>query len=296
MARGSPLPLAHDGSGRFLPWLIALMVFLAALATSGAFAIEGALERWDSGLEGTLTIELPPPRDGALPPDRVDQALAAIRATPGVQLAAAIDAEGTARLLRPWLGDHVDTALLSLPVLIDVGLAPATAIDRSALQTRLQGIVAGAVVEQRGEWLDGVFRLARLIEVSAGIVVGLIALVAVTAVVFTTRTGLALHAALIDLLHLMGATDAYVARQFQWHAFRLGLSGGGIGLVMTLVALGAVRFAIEEGALPGAAELLPAFRLPLVAWPAILLLPPLMGVVGLLTARLTVLRALARMP
>ncbi len=65
--RGSTFPFDRDGSGRFLPWLIALMVYLAALATSGALALDRALARWDRGLAGTLTVELPPDapcRDG----------------------------------------------------------------------------------------------------------------------------------------------------------------------------------------------------------------------------------------
>ena len=296
MARNSPLPLARDGSGRFLPWLIALMVFLASLATAGAFAIAGALERWDSGLQGTLTVELPAPAEGGLPQDKVAAALALVRGTAGVREAAALDTAATAKLLQPWLGDQVDPSLLPMPAMIDVHLAEGAAIDRVALQAKLAQIAPGAAVEQRGAWLDGIFAMAHVIELTAVVVVGLIGLVAVTAVVFTTRTGLALHAALIDQLHLMGATDAYVARQFQWHAFRLGLEGGGIGLVMTLITLGAIRFGLEQGVLPGTEDLLPAFRLPIEAWPAIVALPAVMGLVGLVTARLTVLRTLARMP
>ena len=59
-SRAIDIPFDRDGSGRFLPWLIALMVYLAALASSGALALDGALERWDRGLAGTLTVELPP--------------------------------------------------------------------------------------------------------------------------------------------------------------------------------------------------------------------------------------------
>ena len=34
------IPFDRDGSGRFLPWLVALMVYLAALALSGALVLE----------------------------------------------------------------------------------------------------------------------------------------------------------------------------------------------------------------------------------------------------------------
>ena len=37
---GGPLdlPLERDGSGRFLPWIVALMVYIAALALAGMMA------------------------------------------------------------------------------------------------------------------------------------------------------------------------------------------------------------------------------------------------------------------
>ena len=114
--------------------------------------------------------------------------------------------------------------------------------------------------------------------------------------VFTTRTGLALHAPLVDLLHLMGASDRYIAGQFQRHALRLALRGGAIGLIMSLVAYGALRLALERAGVAPGPELMPGFRLPLAAAGSVLVLPLLMGGVAMLTARITVLRSLARMP
>ncbi|HUB97680.1 MAG TPA: cell division protein, partial [Stellaceae bacterium] len=67
MMMGRPpidVPFDRDGSGRFLPWLVALMVYLAALAVSGALMLERALDGWDRGLMGTLTVELPPASAG----------------------------------------------------------------------------------------------------------------------------------------------------------------------------------------------------------------------------------------
>ena len=58
--RRSDLPLDKDAHSRFLPWLIAFMVFLAALAMMGMVVFEKVAAKWDAGLTGTLTIQ----RDG----------------------------------------------------------------------------------------------------------------------------------------------------------------------------------------------------------------------------------------
>jgi cell division transport system permease protein len=295
MARRTTLPLDEDGSDRFLPWLIGLMVFLAALATGAGFAIDAALMRWDDGLRGTLTVQLPQPAGGPLSAASIDQALALLRGTGGVVSVKALDAQAEAQLLQPWLGESVDAAQLPLPILIDVQRSEDASLDLAGLTQRLAAIVPGATVETHGAWLEQLFRVAWLIEIGAAGIVGLIGLAAVLTVIFTTRTGLMIHAPIVDLLHLMGAADNYIARQFQWHAFRLGLRGGLIGLILALLAFGALRVAAEQGG-NSAADLAPGLRLPIVAWVLVAVLPPVMGLVGLVTARVTVLRILARMP
>jgi cell division transport system permease protein len=297
MARQRDLPLDRDGSARFLPWLVALMVYLAALAIAGGAALHEAVQTWDAGLAGTLTVELPRGANGtAVPQDRVDAALKLLGQIPGIAQAAPLDGAAETRLLAPWLGQDIDVSALPLPVLIDVQLKPGAVLDADTLAQQLRIVAPGTTAESHGSWLDRLFRIARLIQIGAGSIVGLIGLIAVMTVVFTTRTGLAIHAPVVQLVHLIGASDAYVARQFQWHAFRLGLGGGGIGLVMALASFAALKWTAQQGLLPSETALLPTFHLPLFGWLAVLALPPVMGLVGLVTARRTVLRTLGRMP
>ena len=44
------LPLQRDVTGRFLPWIIALMVYLAILALAGSMVLSDMAQRWDKGL------------------------------------------------------------------------------------------------------------------------------------------------------------------------------------------------------------------------------------------------------
>jgi cell division transport system permease protein len=116
-------------------------------------------------------------------------------------------------------------------------------------------------------------------------------------VIFTTRAGLAVHHDVIELLHLMGARDLYIARQFEREAMRLGFSGGvgGLGLAgLTLWGLG--HAAAATNVLGEEAKLLPDLSLVLWQWAVLILLPLAAGFAAMLTARLTVMRALARMP
>ena len=59
----SDLPLDKDALSRFLPWLIAFMVFLAVLAMAGMLVLNSTAARWDQGISGTLTVQLIPTED-----------------------------------------------------------------------------------------------------------------------------------------------------------------------------------------------------------------------------------------
>ncbi|HTH98457.1 MAG TPA: cell division protein [Stellaceae bacterium] len=299
--RPSILPLETDGSGRFLPWLTALMVYLAALAIGGAMSLSGAIDRWDAGLAGTLTVQLPRPVDGTpLAAKDVNAALDALRKTPGIVSATQLGDDAQAQLLKPWLGDKADALSLPLPVLVDVHVADGAAIDTDGLQKRLNAIVPGAAVATHDRWLGRLFRVARAIEVTAFAIVALIAVAAVATIVFVVRTGLLIHSHVIDLLHMIGARDSFVARQFQWHAFRLGLRGGIIGVVAAALTIAAFYAVGMMGANGGEQAVMPSLGLTAngVSAAVILavLLPFCAGGIGLLTARLTVLGALGRLP
>jgi cell division transport system permease protein len=291
MLRRLDLPLAGDGSARFLPWIIALMVYLAALALAGTLLLREGIARWDQGLAGSLTVEVPPDQSG-----KTEAVAAMLRATPGIARAQPLDAAAAAKLLEPWLGTSIAPGELPLPVLIDVRLTDPARVDSGALRQRLAAIAHGAELDDHRAWLDRLFDLALGVEIAAAVILGLIAAATVATIVFTTRTGLAIHHATIEVLHLIGARDGYIAGQFQWQALRLGLRGSLVGLalaVLTLLGLGQLAGAAQS--LPGLPPL-PSLSLAPQQWAALALPPLVAAATAMATARITVLRRLARMP
>lgn len=294
---GNDIPLRREGTVRLLPWLVAPMVYLAALALAGMLALHGVLQGWEHGLSGTMTVELPaapdPPKtDTALP-----KALALLRAAPGVVSATPIGRAAEGRLLQPWLGNTVSLSELKLPRLIDLRVASGAPLDLTTLRAQLSAAVPGAVLDDHQLWLDRLYNLALSVEATGLAILVMVGGAAVLTVIFTTRAGLAVHHDVIELLHLMGARDLYIARQFEHESLRMGLSGGIGGLALAVVTLWGLGHAAAATAVFGEeAKLLPDLSLVLWQWTALALLPMLAGLAAMLTARLTVMRALARMP
>jgi cell division transport system permease protein len=288
------IPFGRDGSGRFLPALTALMVFLAGLALAAVMALDHTLARWDQSLTGTLTVEVPAATGVGDP--GLAAALGVLHATPGIERATLLDGAATLKLVEPWLGTSLSPADLELPRLIDVRLDP-TARPDAALRAKLAQAAPGSVLDDHQLWLDSLTRFARSTELTAIAVLALIGGVAVLSVSFATRTGLAVHRDIIELLHLMGAHDRYVARQFERQALRLALIGGIAGLALAAAALLALEHATGAAALLGrGVALLPALHLRGWNWAALVALPPVAGLVAMTTARLTVLATLRRLP
>ncbi len=288
------LPLSRDPSSRFLPWIVGFMVFLAALALAVAMAVANAGAQWRQGLAGTLTVQVMPlpqtPGAGTVEA-RTARAVALLRKSPGVAQAAALTESRIAELLRPWLGDRENLADLPLPRLIDVRLAPGAPADPAALAAALKSAVPGTSVDDHGVWLRRFTAFARAIQATAAAVVALISAAAIAVVVFATRSGLAVHREAIEILHLIGARDATIAREFQLQSMALGFKGGVIGLALAAATLAALfHFAGRIDA-----ALLPDLDLAPLQWAALALLPVAAAVIGMETARRTVLGALAEM-
>ena len=103
--RRATLPLTQDPSGRFLPWLIAFMVFLACLALASVLAVERVIERWDSGLSGQVTVQVPAADAPAERQRRLELVLDLLQQTPGVRGVAVLEEAEVLALVEPWLGD-----------------------------------------------------------------------------------------------------------------------------------------------------------------------------------------------
>jgi cell division transport system permease protein len=287
------IPLDRDISSRILPWLLAIMVYLIALALFSVLSMNKISGQWDSALSAHITVQLPPAElTPADQPVDVEAILELLRSRPGIASVKLLDKADIDRLMEPWLGTPEATFSIPLPQLIAVTLQPAAQIDARALSQEIRNISIDALVVDHKKGLEGLIDLAGWIRlISAGVIV-LIGVSAILMAVLITKMGLAAHAPVIELLHLMGAEDRYVAEQFQRHALSGGLMGGLIGLALSLAT-----FAVIEQITRGLDHsLVPNLSFSALQWAILFTLPLAAAGVTTLTVRLTVRRSLARLP
>lgn len=296
--RSYDLPLNKSTGSGFLILLIALMTFLAMMAISASFALAVLQGRWASGLENRATVEIPAQDEqgqiiaATQIKEQAEQIAGMMRAYPGI-VSVHVMTDGEIRdLVKPWLGDDLLLADMPLPSLISVTMSDRSPDAVAALQQKIVGIAPQARLDTHQSWLNDVLRFTGALKFAAVLLVMTIGITTVTAVAGAVRARMAVYRAEVELLHLMGATDNYISRQFQRYSLLLALQGGAAGTVAGALAI----LAIGWGSGRMDVNLLPGFTLTPVQMIMLAALPLLAAGISTLTARQTVMRVLGTMP
>lgn len=285
----SDLPLRGDSSGRFVAWLVMVLVFMAAFAVTVGAYVGTLLQDWDRGVSGTLTVQIPISESGRTALDaEVAKVLDVLTRHPAVAQATVLPRAKVEELLKPWIGEGT-VADLPLPALIDVELRHTEPAAVAAVDASVKAASPRAVIDDHRVWLGRVANLAKGIGAVAGVIIVLVTAALALTIVFATRASLTEFAQVIEVLHVVGAKDGYVAGQFARRALTQAFLGGLAGLALYAPALGLVAW-LAAGVDP---EILPAVHLPAVHWVVLAALPAAAAAIAMLTANITVRRALA---
>ena len=209
----------------------------------------------------------------------------------GIKRANLVIPEDVSSLLEPWLGKYANTQNLPIPIVIDAEIDRNASIDVQILTNKLSNLIPNITLDDHREWLNNFYRTLDALEVLASFVVLLIVLSAIVTIIFATRTSMGLQKDTISILHLIGATDQYIANQFSIRAAWLGIRGGIGGLVVAipmLIGLEAIIKVSEAGVLPQLA-------LDGSGWIGVILILPTVILIAMFTAYSTVLRTLSSM-
>ena len=275
-----------------MPWVIAIMVALTVIAAAAGLAFSNTARNAADTLSGGVTVQIVDANPGER--DRQAQAvLRALRGTPGVIEATLVSQDEINKLIEPWIGASVvgDDAV-PVPALVDAQLRdPVTGESLGALRRMLRQVAPAARVDAQSSWLGPVFGAIDTLRWLSLALVALLGFALAAAVLLAVRTSLGTNRETIEIVHLLGGTDAQIARIFQ-RAIGFDAAGGGtIGLALGLVIV--LLLGRQFGDL--GAGLVNSGALGWTDW-VLLALVPVAGVaLALVTARQTVIRALRKM-
>lgn len=278
--------------------VIAIMTFLAALTAGAVYLIGDASRDWSRAIAREMTIQIRP-QAGRVIENDVAQVADIARRQRFVESVQVIDRREGERLLEPWLGTGLDLSDLPVPRLVVLRLAGGITPDLAGLKSTLAERVPNALLDDHKLWLGRLKLMADTLVILGLLILTLVLMATALAVAFATRGAMAGTAQIIDVLHLVGAEDTYIARQFQAHFLRLGLKGGGAGCLAAavfflLIGLVFGRFSSVPG-LEQVEALFGRFSLPLAGYLSVLVIGGLVATVTAIVSRITVYRTLRGM-
>ena len=294
--RKQELPLKGDNTSIFLQVMISIAVFIFAITLSGVLSINSMLATWNNSILGSLTVQVLPVNDvneekaKAQTLAQQEKAVELLTKKSEVERVTPLNDEQLQKLIQPWLGDGIDVKDLPMPRLIDIKLKKGAEVDFIKWADELAQTAPLASLDNHKLWLNKLIKFADGLKLLALTVLVLVVLITSGAIFYCTQTSLGLHKYIIEILHLMGAKDTYVAQQYAKRTAWLGFVGGIYGLVLaipTIFIIAGLAQQIEGGIISEA-------RLSFGDWSVIFSLPVFSMVIAMVTAYYTVKKTLEK--
>ncbi|HQZ12679.1 MAG TPA: ABC transporter permease [Devosia sp.] len=294
--RTAPIVPERSVAGRTLVLLIAIMTFLSCVTLGGVVLVQKSAIAWSSDVGREVTIQIRPV-EGEVMESNLRTAVALAEQTPGVDAARALTMEESMQLLEPWLGSGLDLSAIEIPRLVIVHLADPAEADIAKLQRDLAA-VKGASLDTHAAWRQQLNVMAGTIVLSGLLVLALIVLATMLAIIFATRGTMASNREIVDVLHFIGASNSFIAGEFQGRFLAIGFRGGIIGGVAAILFFIVVGFAVG-GIVPNEASqqlgvLFGRFSLGIDGILGIAAVVPVIAALTAITSRFTVRRFLTQ--
>ena len=285
MAKESSLLPVEDAREAALFFVVGALCFLAALAAITAKSTYGAARSWTAEVEGELTVSLPDIDRRA-----AEDARRLIEDIEGVNAADLLTKGEIDALLEPNFGNRGLPDSLPLPQLIAVRADPSMDFMGPTIERTLAAAGYVSAVDEHADWAGDVRRVLGVVRLVAMTAVALLVSTAIAVIAFATHAALLARKDIVDVLHLSGANDRFIANLFERRFWVLGLRAGAVG---ALVALGAAALVIFVAQTTGnRANLLPQLSLDFVDLIILVLTPVTAGFAARFAARFTVMHAL----
>ncbi|MFN3624842.1 MAG: cell division protein FtsX [Hyphomicrobium sp.] len=229
----TPVVPPDSVTGRSLTLVISIMCFLACLTAGTVYMINESASAWLKDIASEVTVQIEP-RDGTDIEKTVREAEAFLRDRGGISRANALSLETSSKLLEPWLGQSDALSALPVPRLIAIEIDRSAPPDIDALRADLTKRFPSASLDDHRRWQRQIRTVTRSFALGGLAILLLVGAATTAIIVSATRSALASNREIVEVLHFVGATDRYIAREFERHFLRLGIRAGVVGALCAM--------------------------------------------------------------
>jgi cell division transport system permease protein len=228
--RGTQGPVVPAGSvtGSSLILVIAIMCFLACLTAGAVYMINQSADAWLRDVASEVTVQVLP-REGVDMERKLTDVASFLTNHSGVQSTRTLSLQASTDLLEPWLGKSDALRQLPVPRLIAIQLNRSAPPDFDALAGELTAKFSDVTLDDHRQWQRQIKTVTRSLALGGIAILLLVAFATTAIIVSATRSAMLSNREIVEVLHFVGATDGFIAREFEKHFLRLGIRAGILG-------------------------------------------------------------------
>jgi cell division transport system permease protein len=230
----APIVPAGSVTGRSLTLVISIMCFLACLTSGAVYMMNQSASAWLMDIASEVTVQVEG-RDKADGEKTLNEVAAFLNQQPGIVKARVLSLNESGGLLEPWIGNAEALKTLAVPRLIALELDRRTPPDFEPLRAKLASAFKGVSLDDHRQWQTQIRTVTRSFALG-GLAILLLVAAATTAIIISaTRAAMASNREIVEVLHFVGATDRFIAREFERNFLRLGVRAGLVGALSAMV-------------------------------------------------------------
>jgi cell division transport system permease protein len=229
----APIVPAGSVTGRSLTLVISIMCFFACLTVGAVYMMNQSAAAWLKDIASEVTVQVEA-ADRDAGEATIKDVAAFLGRQRGVRVARILTIEESASLLEPWLGKSDALKTLPVPRLIAVELDARQSPDLGALRSALASQFKGVSLDDHRHWQKQIRAVTRSFALG-GLAILILVCAATTAIIVSaTRSAMASNREIVEVLHFVGATDRFIAREFEKHFLTLGIRAGLVGAISAM--------------------------------------------------------------
>jgi cell division transport system permease protein len=240
----APIVPAGSVTGRSLTVVITIMCFLASLTAGAVYMMNQSASAWLRDIASEVTVQIEAKENADL-----DKMVAAVTgflsSQPGIARVKALSVADAAQLLEPWLGQSEAFNALPVPRLIAIELDRSVPPDFEVLRASLTSQFPGTTIDDHRRWQQQIRTITRSFALGGLAILLLVGAATTAIIVSATKSAMASNRDIVEVLHFVGATDRFIAREFERHFLRLGVRAGVVGALWATFVFVAMPTVVE---------------------------------------------------
>jgi cell division transport system permease protein len=240
----TPVVPPDSVTGRSLTLVVSIMCFLACLTAGAVYMINESANAWLKDIASEVTVQVEP-QENVDTAKTVQQVETFLRGQNGIARADALSVADTGKLLEPWLGSSDALSTLPVPRLIAIEVDRQSPPNIEDLRAELGKSFKGVTLDDHRHWQRQIRTVTRSFALGGLAILLLVAAATTAIIVSATRSAMASNREIVEVLHFVGATDRFIAREFERHFLRLGIRAGLVGAACAMAVFLSMRGVME---------------------------------------------------